>query len=321
MVVGHRDRVEQEEHPLAVVNGVSMMENRELIRLDVSRLQWPDKDNGPAAEAVQEILYGWVRTSGLEYKQGMHELCLAVYVEAAGSRSRGDVMFREMMEWLYPLFYADGGVSRWIDAELMRCVRPAVAAGQAAGQAAAGGPLLLPMRRVAALLERYSGSHEVWCVRWCRLLFMRELAGPQEYWPVWRAVMRADASARGRVVACVAVVLMACVLPELCAAQDESEWLGVLLHYPGLRGVSVDDIVLWAAELGAQRQEETQSPQVPEVPEVPEVGPVLTLEDRILQQTNREWYAKHKDSDISRIRMEARLQRRVNWRLHQTGLK
>ena len=267
MVVGHRDRVEQEEHPLAVVNGVSMMENRELIRLDVSRLQWPDKDNGPAAEAVQEILYGWVRTSGLEYKQGMHELCLAVYVEAAGSRSRGDVMFREMMEWLYPLFYADGAVSRWIDAEL---------------------------------------------------LFMRELAGPQEYWPVWRAVMRADASARGRVVACVAVVLMACVLPELCAAQDESEWLGVLLHYPGLRGVSVDDIVLWAAELGAQRQEETQSPQVPEVPEV---GPVLTLEDRILQQTNREWYAKHKDSDISRIRMEARLQRRVNWRLHQTGLK
>ncbi|QGN14293.1 protein GYP6 [Kluyveromyces marxianus] len=307
MVVGHRDRVEQEEHPLAVVNGVSMMENRELIRLDVSRLQWPDKDNGPAAEAVQEILYGWVRTSGLEYKQGMHELCLAVYVEAAGSRSRSDVMFREMMEWLYPLFYADGAVSRWIDAELMQCVRPAAAAGPL--------PLLhsLPLRRVAALLERYSGSHEVWCVRWCRLLFMRELAGPQEYWPVWRAVMRADASARGRVVACVAVVLMVCVLPELCAAQDESEWLGVLLHYPGLRGVSVDDIVLWAAELGAQRQE---------VPEVPEVGPpVLTLEDRILQQTNREWYAKHKDSDISRIRMEARLQRRVNWRLHQTGLK
>lgn len=310
MVVGHRDRVEQEEHPLAVVNGVSMMENRELIRLDVSRLQWPDKDNGPAAEAVQEILYAWVRTSGLEYKQGMHELCLAVYVEA-GSRSRGDVMFCEMMEWLYPLFYADGGVSRWIDAELMQCVR-------SERQTSAADARPLPLRRVAALLERYSGSHEVWCVRWCRLLFMRELAGPQEYWPVWRAVMRADAPARGRVVACVAVVLIACVLPELCAAQDESEWLGVLLHYPGLRGVSVDDIVLWAAELGAPSP---RLPEGPEGPEGPEVGPVLTLEDRILQQTDREWYAKHKDSDISRIRMEARLQRRVNWRLHQTGLK
>ncbi|CDO94718.1 unnamed protein product [Kluyveromyces dobzhanskii CBS 2104] len=276
-----------DEHPLAVVNGINMMENKEMIDLDVSRLH-STQINGPNEEAaLQQILVSWVKSSGVEYRQGMHEICLVLYLESGKDTDVGYTWYANVMRWLYPLFYRDSGVNEWIENDFCPLIQSQS-----------------PRKLHEILTVRYRISHAVWCIRWCRLLFIRELDGPGQYLPVWDELYNVEN--KGKFMASVIVVMLMCIIPELTEAQNESECLFLLLNYPKLK-VPIENVIKWAKMMYDNEQPESADTFAA-------IGK-MPLEETVLRESNAGWYSKYKDYDVNRIRMEMRLKRHAKWRL------
>lgn len=281
-----------DEHPLAIVNGVSMMDSQEMIELDVARLH-SGQLNGPQEEnALRQILVNWVKRNGVGYKQGMHEICLVLYLENDKDVDECYKRFDNVMKWLYPLFYRDSGVNEWIKNDFSPMLRK-----------------MSPRRLYEIIVVKFQISHAVRCIRWCRLLFIRELSGPDQYLPIWYELF--DIENKGKFIACVTIVMLMCIVPQLTEAQDESECLYLLLNYPKLC-VPIEKVVGWAKIMYDYRAVNTIDSQHADSDADANASP---LEEEILQGSNGEWYKKYKDYDVNRLRKEMRLKRRAKWRL------
>lgn len=265
------------EHPLAMVGQASVTENRELIELDVGRLHREGVEREDE-ERISQVLVRWTRARALDYRQGMHEICAVLYAESGGDVDTSAQWLDSVMEWLYPLFYEDEGVNVW--------------AGEVfAPMLARAGP------KVSGTMQRYAVDHTLWCMRWCRLLLLRELQHA-EVLRVWDELF-ATQRGKGEYVSAVVVLMVLGIGPELMVAQSESEVLQLLLHYPGLRMDVEQMLALVPLVLDG----------------LPGGDGPRSVEDEVLAVANPAWYKDNRDIDIGRLRMEARLRRRVEWRL------
>lgn len=272
------------EHPLAMIDGVTLTDNRELIEMDVRRLG----QEGMSVEdekAISNVLRLWVKMNELRYRQGMHEICHALYVKSGKNEMKTMKWFSSVMKWLYEMFYEDESVNKWIS-EVFE-------------------PMLWQVSgKLKAVMERNGIETAVWCVKWCRLLLLREL-GFSECIIVWTALFEEKTQwGREQFFSGIVIVMLLNIGPELFLSLDQPELLQCLLHYPGLR-ISAQELVHSSRDLVAFIRGEKEWID----------GVYDNLESAILAKCNPEWYRENKDIDINRLRMQSRLKKRVAWRL------
>lgn len=259
-------------------------EELDVIKVDVDRLLLdPIFAREEIKNDMMDILYTFSKQVA-SYRQGFHELCGVVYLNlyrdgAAASRDlRTDcyhIFSHLVAQHVIPTYYNQDAFLGWCVSIFNKYL------------------LLIDPSLYELLIKYHNIDSQIWLIRWCRLLFLREL-GLQNTEALLDFLWCYDADLT-KLVPFLIIILLVRVKMSLVECEDQGELLYLLLHYPFHQYTrqEIQEMVQFATQMYQSPESELKAWGV---------------------KCNQRYHSKvnwNKVKDLGKLRLELKLQRRV----------